>query len=131
MLWCSQHPPDQACGRTLLGAVAAFGVTMIVFALSTWFWLSMVALFFSGVFDGVSVVIRRAILRLMSPEHLRGRIAAVSMIFIGSSNELGALESGLAAKALGTVASVWIGGIVTLAVVGTATLLRATALLSL
>ena len=123
MLWCSRHPPVKHAGRTLLTAVGLFGVTMIVFALSTSFWLSLVALFFSGVLDGVSVVIRRAILRLMSPDHLRGRIAAVGMIFIGSSNELGALESGLAAKALGTVPSVWAGGIVTLIVVGLATML--------
>ena len=72
----------------------------------------------SGVFDGISVVIRRAILRLESPLHLRGRVAAVSMIFIGSSNEIGAFESGVAAALLGTAPSVWLGGIVTLLVVG-------------
>jgi type IV secretory pathway TrbD component len=80
----------------------------------------MAALFMSGVFDGISVVIRRSILRLMSPDHLRGRIAAVSMIFIGASNELGAFESGLAATALGTARSVWLGGIVTLYIVAMA-----------
>jgi MFS family permease len=104
-------------GRNILLAVAGFGVCMIVFALSENFFLSFLALFLSGVFDGVSVVIRRSILRLLSPEHLRGRIAAVSMIFISSSNELGALESGVAASLLGTVPSVWIGGVVTLLVV--------------
>ncbi len=122
MLWCTRKPPVKHAGRTLLIAVAGFGVTMIVFALSASFWLSLLALFFSGVMDGVSVVIRRAILRLMSPEHLRGRIAAVSMIFIGSSNELGAMESGLAAAAVGTVPSVWAGGLVTLVVVALATM---------
>ena len=71
-------------------------------------------------FDGVSVVIRRSIMRLMSPDHLRGRIASVSMIFIGSSNELGALESGVAAAWLGTERSVWMGGCVTLLVVARA-----------
>jgi MFS family permease len=117
MLWATHRPPVRNAGRNLLVAVAGFGVAMIVFALSTSFWLSMVAIFMSGVFDGISVVIRRSILRLMSPDHLRGRIAAVSMVFIGSSNELGALESGLAAQALGTQRSVWLGGIVTLIVV--------------
>ncbi|HWA98413.1 MAG TPA: MFS transporter [Pirellulales bacterium] len=123
MLWATRRPPVKHAGRNLFLAVAGFGVAMIVFALSTSFWLSMVALFASGVFDGVSVVIRRSILRLLSPEHLRGRIAAVSMIFIGSSNELGALESGVAASLLGTVRSVWLGGIVTLVVVAGAAIL--------
>jgi MFS family permease len=90
---------------------------MIVFALSSNLYVSLVALFFSGVFDGISIVIRRAIVRLLSPDHLRGRIAAVSMVFIGSSNELGALESGVAAGMLGTRRAVWLGGAVTLAVV--------------
>lgn len=117
MLWATRHPPVRNAGRNLLVSVAGFGVAMIVFAFSTSIYISVVALFFSGVFDGVSVVIRRSIMRLMSPEHLRGRIAAVSMIFIGASNELGAFESGIAAAALGAVPSVWIGGIVTLLIV--------------
>jgi MFS family permease len=112
MLWANRRPPVRHAGRNLFLAVAGFGVSMIVFALSRSFWLSMVALMFSGVFDGVSVVIRR----LLSPDRLRGRIASVSMIFIGSSNELGAFESGITAAWLGTVRSVWIGGIVTLVV---------------
>ncbi len=120
MLWATRYPPVKHAGRNLFLAVAGFGVAMIVFALSRSFALSIVALFFSGVFDGISVVIRRSILRLMSPEHLRGRIASVSMIFIGSSNELGALESGVAAKLLGTVRSVWAGGVVTLIVAAAA-----------
>lgn len=117
MLWATRHPPLRNAGRTLLFSVFAFGMTMIIFALSTDYFLSLVMLTLSGVFDGISVVIRRAILRLESPDHLRGRVAAVSMIFIGSSNELGALESGVAASLLGTVRSVWLGGIVTLLVV--------------
>lgn len=117
MLWATRHPPVKHAGRNLFLAVTGFGVAMIVFAFSEWMWLSLLALFFSGVFDGVSVVIRRSILRLLSPEHLRGRIAAVGMIFIGSSNELGAFESGVAARVLGTARSVWLGGIVTLVVV--------------
>jgi MFS family permease len=120
MALAARFPPGRNAGRQFLFAVAAFGVTMIIFALSTSYYLSLAMLFLSGVFDGISVVIRRAITRLMSPDHLRGRIAAVSMIFIGSSNELGALESGLAAAAIGTTRSVWLGGIVTLLVVASA-----------
>jgi len=122
MLIASRHPPVRHAGRNLILAVAGFGVSMIVFALSRSFWLSMVALMFSGVFDGMSVIIRRAIIRLFSPDRLRGRIASVSMIFIGSSNELGAFESGITASWLGTVRSVCIGGILTLVVVATAAL---------
>ncbi len=118
MIWATRHPPQRNAGRTLLLAVFAFGITMIIFALSTNFFLSMVMLTLSGMFDGISVIIRRAILRLESPVQLRGRVAAVSMIFIGSSNEIGALESGVTATLLGTVPSVWMGGIVTLLVVG-------------
>jgi MFS family permease len=123
MLWCSRHPPVRRAGRNLFWAVAGFGVSMIVFALSRSFLLSVLALVFSGVFDGVSVVIRRGILRLLSPNHLRGRIASVSMIFIGSSNELGAFESGIAAALVGTARSVWLGGIVTLVVAAVAAVL--------
>lgn len=122
MLWCSRHPPVRHAGRNLFCAVAGFGVAMIIFALSRSFPLSVAALVLSGVFDGVSVVIRRGILRLLSPNHLRGRIASVSMIFIGSSNELGAFESGVTAALLGTARSVWLGGIVTLIVVAVAAL---------
>lgn len=117
MAWSARSPPVKHAGRNFLLSVAGFGVAMIVFALSKSFYLSIAMLFLSGVFDGVSVVIRRSIMRLMSPDHLRGRIASVSMIFIGSSNELGALESGIAAAWLGTERSVWMGGIVTLLVV--------------
>jgi MFS family permease len=123
MLWCSRHPPVRHAGRNLFWAVGGFGVSMIVFAVSRSFALSVLALVFSGVFDGVSVVIRRGILRLLSPNHLRGRIASVSMIFIGSSNELGAFESGIAAALLGTARSVWLGGLVTLVVVAVAAVL--------
>ncbi len=96
---------------------------MIVFAFSENFWLSLVALALSGAFDGVSMVIRKAIVRVMSPERMRGRVSAVSSIFIGASNEVGAVESGVAAKLLGTVPSVWLGGAVTLVVVAAAAIL--------
>lgn len=117
MLYCVKRPPIRHAGRNLLVAVAGFGVAMIVFALSQNFLLSIVMLFIAGMCDGVSVVIRRSIVRLMTPPRLRGRVASVSMVFIGASNELGALESGLAAAAIGTVRSVWIGAVVTLGVV--------------
>ena len=123
MLIATRHPPVRYAGRNLLLAVAGFGATILVFAVSKNFYLSLVMLFLSGVFDGISVVIRRAIVRLLSPNYLRGRIAAVSLIFIGSSNELGALESGLAAAWLGTIPSVLAGGTVTLLVAGLTTFL--------
>lgn len=119
---CMRYPPKAKAGIKLLTSVFGFGICMIVFALSTNLALSMVALFAAGMLDGLSVVIRKAILRLYSPDHMRGRVAAVSSIFVGASNELGELESGLAAHYLGLVRSVWIGGIATLAVVSGVTL---------
>ena len=114
---CIRYPPHAKAGIKLLASVFGFGVCMIVFALSTNLQLSLMALFVAGMLDGLSVVIRKAILRLYSPDHMRGRVAAVSSIFVGASNELGELESGLAAHYLGLVRSVWMGGIATLAVV--------------
>ncbi|MEZ4863266.1 MAG: MFS transporter [Caldilineaceae bacterium] len=113
----TRQPPTDHAGRNLLICVAGFGVSMIVFGLSRNFVLSLVALFFSGLFDGVSMIIREVIMRVLSPEQMRGRIASVSWIFVGASNELGALESGVAARFLGTASSVLIGGCVTLLVV--------------
>lgn len=124
MLWATRHPPLKNAGKIILGAVAGFGISIIVFALSKNFYLSLLALAASGMFDGISVIIRETILRLYSPEMLRGRIAAVNWVFIGSSNEIGAFESGIAASWLGTIPSVWAGGIITLLVVAaTASLL--------
>ena len=113
------NPPVKNSGRTLLLAVSAFGLCMIGFAFSHWFWLSALLLLLSGLFDNVSVVIRGTILQLYTPEHMRGRVASVNSIFIGSSNELGAFESGVAAKLMGLVPSVAFGGVMTLIVVGT------------
>jgi len=117
MLWATRHPPVKHAGWNLIGCVAGFGVVMIVFGLSRNFYLSLFALVASGGFDGVSMVIRGTILRLLTPENLRGRVSAVNWVFIGSSNELGAMESGLAAKMFGAARSVWVGGIFTLCVV--------------
>ncbi|MCU0708070.1 MAG: MFS transporter [Pirellula sp.] len=116
-LFCIRFPPRARAGQLLLVCVFGFGLSMIVFALSKNFYLSCAALFMSGVLDGVSVVIRKSILRLYSPDHMRGRIAAVNSIFIGASNELGELESGVAAHFLGLVPSVFLGGVATLVIV--------------
>ncbi|AWN24558.1 MFS transporter [Deinococcus irradiatisoli] len=118
MLYATKRPPGKNAGRTLLAVVAGFGLSIIVFGLSQNFALSVGALIAAGVFDGVSMVIRNATLQLKAPDHMRGRVNAVSGMFIGASNELGAFESGVAAKLLGTARSVWLGGIVTLIVVG-------------
>jgi MFS family permease len=120
MLWSTRHPPIRHAGRNLLLCVAGFGVSIIIFAFSKNFLLSIAALTLSGVFDGVSMVIRRSIVRLLSPDHMRGRISAVSWIFIGASNEIGAFESGLLAHWIGTIPCVWVGGVITLLVVGIA-----------
>jgi hypothetical protein len=93
-------------------------VSIIVFAVSTNFALSLLALFMTGATDGISVVIRSIITRVASPEHLRARIASVEYLFIGASNEIGAFESGVSAKLFGVVPSVALGGLVTLGVVG-------------
>ncbi len=109
--------PQRKAGHVLLAVIAGFGVSIVVFGLSRSLLLSLAALFVAGLCDGISVVIRRAILRLASPEDMRGRIAAVKSVFVGSSNELGAFESGVAATLLGASAAVWSGGLITLGIV--------------
>lgn len=116
-LWLARHPPQLGAGRLLLGAVAGFGVCIIAFALSRQIWLSVAFLMLSGMCDSVSVVVRSTILQLATPDDMRGRVSAISGLFIGSSNELGAFESGLAAKIMGLVPSIIFGGSMTLAVV--------------
>lgn len=108
------HPPAKNAGVKLLFAVAGFGLCMILFALSRNFYLSLFLLALSGMLDNVSVVIRSTIMQLMTPEEMRGRVSAINSIFIGSSNEIGAFESGVAAKFLGLVPSVVFGGCMTL-----------------
>lgn len=105
-------------GSKLLLCVGGFGLCWIFFALSRSFYLSLTLLAISGMLDDVSVVIRSTLLTLRTPEHLLGRVSAVNQIFIGSSNEIGSFESGVAAKLLGTVSSVLFGGLMTLGVVG-------------
>jgi MFS family permease len=113
------HPPVGRTGKVLFIAVIGFGLSMIGFALSRSFLLSGLLLILSGAFDNISVVIRGTILQLFTPDDMRGRVASVNSIFIGSSNELGAFESGVAAKIMGLVPSVVFGGIMTLIVVFT------------
>jgi MFS family permease len=114
----ARHPVSKHAGRILLGAVAGFGLCMIAFALTRHFWMAAFILMLSGVFDGISVVLRTTIMQLVTPDHMRGRVASINGIFIGSSNELGAFESGVAARLLGLVPSVIFGGLMTLGVVG-------------
>jgi MFS family permease len=123
MLATTRLPPKRRAGPIFLSCVAIFGVSMLVFGLSTDFLLSLTALFVAGLADGVSVVIRAVILRVESPEELRGRIASVNYVFIGASNELGAFESGVAATLFGVIPAVVGGGIVTLGIVGAVALL--------
>src|SRR5450759_2278733 len=113
------RPPVKETGKILFICVIGFGLCMIGFGLSKSFLLSGVLLILSGSFDNVSVVIRGTILQLYTPDDMRGRVASVNSIFIGSSNELGAFESGVAATLMGLVPSVVFGGIMTLAVVFT------------
>jgi MFS family permease len=110
--------PIQRGGRTILITVATFGVATIVFGLSQSFGLSLIALFTLGAADNISVVIRQTVLQLLTPDSMRGRVTAVSVIFIGSSNELGEFESGVAATLLGLEPSVIFGGVMTLVTVG-------------
>jgi MFS family permease len=103
-------------GLALLWTVAGFGLAIMVFGFSHYFWLSLIALFFTGAFDNVSVVVRQSLVQLLTPDHLRGRVTAVNQMFIGSSNEIGALRAGLMAALFGPVAAVVWGGLGTVAV---------------
>lgn len=113
----SAKPLGKNAGRQLLWSVAGFGICILAFASSTVFWVSFSLLLLAGAFDAVSVVVRHTILQLETPEEMKGRVAAANTMFISSSNELGAVESGVAARLIGTVPSVYFGGAVTLLVV--------------
>lgn len=116
-IWLSRHPINLHAGRWLLGTVAGFGLSIIGFGLATSFWVAAVMLLLSGLFDGVSVVMRQTIMQLATPDAMRGRVSSINGIFIGSSNELGAFESGIAARLMGLVPSVIFGGLMTLSIV--------------
>jgi MFS family permease len=119
----AHRKPMRRAGRTLLIAVAGFGVATIIFGLSKNFWLSMAMLILTGAFDNISVVVRHTLVQLLTPDPMRGRVSAVNQVFIGSSNELGGMESGLTAHWLGLVPSVVYGGIGTLVVVAAASII--------
>ncbi|MEN9702736.1 MAG: hypothetical protein RLZZ209_161 [Bacteroidota bacterium] len=110
-------PPLKHAWRNLILAIAGFGVATLIFGVSTNFWISVVALFFTGAFDSISVVIRQTVLRFYTPDEMRGRVSSVNGVFVSTSNEMGAFESGVAAKFFGTVPSVLLGAGVTLVLV--------------
>jgi MFS family permease len=114
--WLTRHPPRRRVGRLLLVSVAVFGVCMVVFGLSTQFWLSLLALAVSGAADMVSVVVRQTLVQLETPDAMRGRVSAVNAVFIGASNQLGEFESGATAALLGPVGATVLGGIGTVLV---------------
>ena len=119
MMFASAYMPlTKNAGKKLLIAIFGFGLSIIAFGVSSIFWVSVVALFLYGVTDGVSMIIRQTILQLKTPDEVRGRVASVNSIFVGSSNELGAFESGLTAKLMGTVQAVVFGGVMTILTVG-------------
>jgi len=117
MIALTRFPPTQHAWRNMLLAVAGFGVFTLLFAFSNSMWLSLFALAMTGACDSISVVIRQTILQIYPPDNMRGRVAAVNGMFVSSSNELGAFESGLAARYMGTIMATVFGGSMTLLVV--------------
>ncbi len=117
-LTLTQYPISRHAGKKLLSTVAIFGLGIIVFGISTSFWLSLSALFILGAADSVSVFIRNNLVQIITPDNMRGRVSAVSAVFIGASNELGELESGVTAHFWGVVPAVIIGGIGTVFISG-------------
>ena len=117
LAWVTFRPLQKQQGKLMMLCVAGFGAMIILFGLSQMFWLSMFALFMSGVLDGISVIVRSTILQLKTPDEMRGRVASLNSIFIMSSNELGAFESGFTSRLMGVVPAVVFGGTMTLAVV--------------
>jgi len=118
MLVMTRFSPMGKPWRNLLIAVTGFGLSIICFGLSRSFYLSLFFIFTEGAFDSISVIIRGTIMQLLTPDHMRGRVSAVNQMFIGSSNEIGAFESGTAARLLGTVPAVIFGGSMTMLIVG-------------
>jgi hypothetical protein len=118
-IFIAHRPPFERAGRAMLIAVGVFAMAIVGFGLSRSFMLSLALLALSGMADNVSVVIRSTLIQVLTPREMLGRVAAVNSIFIGSSNELGAFESGVAARLLGAVRAVVLGGVAALAVVGT------------
>ena len=119
-------PINKNTGKKLLISIFIFGLSIIAFGFSSIFWLSVLALFISGAADGISMVIRQTILQIQTPDEMRGRVSSINSMFVGSSNELGAFESGLAAKIIGPVAAVVFGGTMTLLTVGATAIVNPT-----
>lgn len=119
--YITHNPIKKNMGRIMLWAVAGFGACMICFAISKNFWLSFSLLIVSGMFDCISVIIRGTLMQTLTPENMKGRVSAVNYIFIGSSNEIGMFESGMAARLMGVVPSVIFGGCMTIGVVAVTT----------
>jgi len=117
LAWVTFRPLQKQQGKLMMLCVAGFGAMIILFGLSQMFWLSIFALFMSGVLDGISVIVRSTILQLKTPDEMRGRVASLNSIFIMSSNELGAFESGFTSRLMGVVPAIVFGGTMTLAVV--------------
>jgi uncharacterized protein (DUF2062 family) len=117
-IYLSMRPLDRHVGITMFIAVGIFGVANLVFALSTLFWLSCLALLIAGAADMVSVYIRSALVQFSTPDNMRGRVNAVNMLFIGSSNELGEFRAGTSASLMGPIPAAIMGGVCTLGVVG-------------
>jgi MFS family permease len=120
------YPPAKKAGMALLWSVVAFGLFTILFGISKSYWMACAMLFMTGAFDNVSVVVRHSILQLMTPDNMRGRVSAINNIFVGSSNEIGAFESGVAARLMGLVPSIIFGGAMTILTVGIADRLNPT-----
>ncbi len=112
-----KYPMRHKQGLKMLLAVAGFGICIIIFGLSKWYWLSFAALLIAGLFDAVSVVVRGTIMQLFTPDELRGRVASINLIFINSSNELGQFESGVTSRWFGTLPAIIFGGAMSMLVV--------------
>ena len=117
-LYLARHPLNRSVGRVMFGAVAIFGAATMVFGVSRWLPLSMLALVVLGASDMISVVVRSSVLQLATPPDMRGRVSAVNSMFLGGSNELGEFESGLTAQWLGAVRATVVGGIGAMMVTG-------------
>ena len=115
-IWLAGHPIRDHAGRVMFVCVALFGFFNIIFGVSTLTWLSIIALALAGAADMISVYIRETLMQLWTPDHVRGRVNAVNMVFVGASNELGEFRAGLMAAAIGAVPAVVIGGIGSIAV---------------
>jgi MFS family permease len=117
-IFMAYYPVSVDAGKKMLWCVAGFGISIILFGLSRNFWFSMVMLIMSGAFDSISVIIRSTLIHTLTPEYMKGRVSSVNSIFVGSSNEIGAFESGFTAKLMGVVPAIVFGGAMTLITVG-------------